>query len=229
MRASTIVSGAMLAIALGALLAMAPATAHASGPAISGDGSVVSTDAATATAPTQQRIFHGREYLVPELAENTLHVDEGPRRFLNRLSFSPAYGVLGNSSLYDMRVAYNPNAWLGYEIALGHNPGESVHALLHTLSALVRYPIPWRLQPYGSFGYGMIMVFPGEAIQSDPVTKNALTAGGGLEFYVRNDVALRVEARNVTILGNDRSTKETVAYQYTEATVGLSFYRGLGQ
>jgi opacity protein-like surface antigen len=223
MRVSTIV--------LSAMLAMAPAAAHASESAISGDGSVGSTDAATtpATAPTQQRIFHGREYLVPELAENTLHVDEGPRRFLNRLSFSPAYGVLGNSNLYDMRVAYNPNAWLGYEIALGHNPGESVHALLHTLSALVRYPIPWRLQPYGSFGYGMIMVFPGEAIQSDPVTKNALTAGGGLEFYVRNDVALRVEARNITILGNDRSTKETVAYQYTEATVGLSFYRGLGQ
>lgn len=206
--------------------------------------SIVSTHAFAADAPAlaetpeiagasepaaPQRIFHGREYLVPELAENPLHVDDGPRRFLNRLSFSPAYGQLGNESLYDMRVAYNPNAWLGYEIALGHNPGESVHALLHTLSALVRYPIPWRLQPYGSLGYGMIMVFPGEAIQSDPVTKNALTAGGGVEFYVRNDVALRVEARNITIIGNDRSTKETVAYQYTEATVGLSFYRGLGQ
>ena len=185
--------------------------------------------AAAIAAAQQQRIFHGREYLVPELAENPLRVDDGPRRFLNRLSFSPGYGVLGSEPLYDMRVAYNPNPWLGYEISLGHNPGESVHALLHTLSGIVRYPIPWRLQPYGSLGYGMILVFPGEAIQSDPVTKNALTAGGGLEFYIRNDVALRVEARNVTILGNDRSTRETVAYQYSEATVGFSFYRGLGQ
>ena len=184
---------------------------------------------AAAIAAAQQRIFHGREYLVPELAENPLRVDDGPRRFLNRLSFSPGYGVLGNEPLYDMRVAYNPNPWLGYEISLGHNPGESVHALLHTLSGIVRYPIPWRLQPYGSLGYGMILVFPGEAIQSDPVTKNALTAGGGLEFYIRNDVALRVDARNVTILGNDRSTRETVAYQYSEATVGFSFYRGLSQ
>jgi hypothetical protein len=170
-------------------------------------------------------VFHGREYLVPALAENPLSVGEGRRPFLRRISFSPGYGTLGSERLYSLRGAYNPSSWLGYEVALGHNPGDTVHALLHTLSAHVRYPLPWRLQPYGTLGYGMIMVFPGESLNAAPVTKNALAAGGGIELYIRDDVALRFEMRNVTVLGGD--SEEVVAYRYGEGTLGLSFYRGL--
>lgn len=173
-------------------------------------------------------VFHGRQYLVPELAEDPLRVDAGARRFLRRLSFSPGFGTLGDERLYALRAAYNPNPWLGWEVALGHNPGESVHALLHTLSAVVRYPLPWRLQPYGSLGYGMIMVYPGESLNTDPVTKNALSAGGGLELYVRNDVALRFELRSVTVLGGPAESGGTVAYRYGERTIALAFYRELG-
>jgi hypothetical protein len=190
------------------------------------EGSASAKYADASTLPSSG-VFHGREYLVPELAENPFEIADGPRPFVRRLSFSPGYGQLGTDRLFVLRVAFNPNAWLGYEVSLGHNPGDATHALLHTLSMLVRYPLPWRAQPYGSVGYGMFMVYPGEAISADPVTKNAITAGGGLEFYIRNDVALRVEARGVTVLGGEAG-EETVGYQYAEMTAGLSFYRGLG-
>jgi len=195
------------ALALLALLAAAPA-------------------AATSPDPV---VFHGREYLVPALAEDPLRVGDGPRPYRSRISFSPGFGQLGRERLYAFRLAYNPNEWLGWEAAFGHNPGESVHALLHTLSAIVRYPLPWRLQPYGSLGYGMIMVSPGESLNSDPVTKNTLTAGGGLEVYVRDDVAVRLEARSVTVLGGTADDGGAASWRYAEKTIALAFYRSLGQ
>lgn len=173
-------------------------------------------------------IKNGREYLVPELADSPFKITEGPRPYQHRLAFSPATGQLGSNPLYSMRVSYNPNAWLGWEAAIGHNPGEGVHALTHSLSAQVRYPLPWRLQPYGSLGYGMIFVYPGEALNADPVTSNVLYAGGGLEFFIRNDLAVRAEMRSATVLDTTGSDGETVAFDYGEATWGLSFYRGLG-
>lgn len=184
---------------------------------------------ASEEAPEVRRsaIFDGREYLVPALAQGAFHVDDGPRRFLNRFSFSPAFGQLGGEKLYTMRAAYSPNTWLGWEAAVGHNPGRSVHALLHTLSAIVRYPVPRRAQPYASLGYGMIVVFPGEALNSDPVTENVLSAGGGVEIYVRDDLALRFDARHVLVPGSRNGSDESVSYQYGEFTAGLSFYRGL--
>ena len=185
-----------------------------------------SPEAADAVSP---RIVDGREYLVRELAESSLRIEEGKRPYRSRISFSPAFGRLGSERLYAMRVAYNPHAWLGWEAGIGHNPGDSVHALLHTLSAVVRHPLPWRVQPYGSFGYGMIMVYPGESLNSDPVTKNTLTAGGGVELYVRDDVALRFEARSVTVLCGTDESGDSVAYRYGESTVALAFYRDLGR
>jgi hypothetical protein len=174
-------------------------------------------------------IFHGREYLVPELAENGFAVEPGPRPYLHRFAFSPAFGRLGDEKLYTMRVAYNPNRWLGWEAGVAHNPGQSVHALLHTLSGVVRWPLPGRFQPYGTLGYGMILVFPGEALNADPVTENALSAGGGLELYVRNDLAVRVEARRLVVPGTDPVSGDAAMYGYREVTAGLSFYRGLGR
>lgn len=182
----------------------------------------------TAATPPPSAIYNGREYLVPGLAKDPFSVEPGRRPYLHRLSFSPCAGQLGTSPLYSIRLAYNPNSWLGWEAAIGHNPGEGVHALTHSISALLRYSIPWRLQPYGSLGYGMILVFPGEALNADPVTSNVLYAGGGLEFYVRSDLALRAELRSATVLNTNGADGETVAYDYGEATWGLSFYRGLG-
>jgi hypothetical protein len=171
----------------------------------------------------------GREYLVPALASHPFHVDGGARPFYHRLSFSPAYGSLGHDHLYALRFAYNPNSWLGWEASIGHNPGKSVHALLHTLDAVVRHPLPGRIQPYLRAGYGMMLVYPGESLNADPVTANLLAAGGGVELYVRNDLALRIDARSLTALGGDTHTERTVAYRYDEITFGLSFYRGLAE
>lgn len=178
--------------------------------------------ASEGAAPEPQRsaIHDGLEYLVPELAGGSFHVDPGPRPFLHRFAFSPAFGRLGGEKLYVMRAAYSPNRYLAWEAGIGHNPGESVHALLHTLSAMVRYPLPWRVQPYGTLGYGMILVFPGESLNADPVTENVLTAGGGVELYVRNDLAVRLDARSVAVPGD-------TGYRYGELTAGLSFYRGI--
>jgi opacity protein-like surface antigen len=168
-----------------------------------------------------------REALVPDVAAAPFHVSPGERKFVRRLSFSPGFGELGNERLFVFRLAFNPNAWLGYEGTVGHNPGRSVHALFNTLNVILRYPMPWRIQPYGSVGYGMMLVFPGEVFNADPVTKNALAVGGGLELYVRDDLALRAEARHTTVLGGERDAGGTVAYDYGEVTVGLSFYRSL--
>lgn len=171
---------------------------------------------------------NGLVYLVPEMAESTWRIAPGPKHYAHRLSFSPAYGTLGKNELYAFRFAYNPNAWLGWEAGVAHNPGKSVHALLHTFSAVLRYPIPWRIQPYVTGGYGMLMVFPGESINADPVTDNALVVGGGLELYVREDLAIRAELKQATVFGGVKGKNETVTYGYREATIGFAFYRTLG-
>jgi hypothetical protein len=168
-------------------------------------------------------------HLVPELTGNPYKLAPGPRTFARRLAFSPGYGVLGDQTLYALRLAYNPSEWLGYEASLGHNPGKSVHAALHMLNAIARCPLPWRAQPYVAVGYGMMMVFPGRSLNADPVTKNAVAIGGGFEFYIRNDLAVRTETRWVTVLGHERDHPGTVAYDYAEATVGLTFYRTLAE
>jgi len=169
----------------------------------------------------------GLEALVPELAEHPYRIAPGRHDFQNKLSFSPAWGMLGSEQLFSVRVAYNPSRWLGYEGALAHNPGESVHAVLHTFSAIVRAPLPGRLQPYGTAGYGMIMVFPGRSLNADPVTKNALSVGAGLELYIRNDLALRGEIRNATVIGREGDRDGLVAFQYLQQTIGLAFYRSI--
>jgi hypothetical protein len=169
------------------------------------------------------------EHLVPGLAGDPFRLDDGTRPYRHRLSFSPAYGSLGSERLYAMRVAWNPNSHLGWEASVGHNPGRSVHALLHTIDAVIRRPFPGRVQPYVRAGYGMLLVYPGESFNADPVTANVLAAGGGLEFYVRDDLALRAESRAITALSGDARKDGTVAYRYGEFTIGLSFYRGLGE
>ena len=167
------------------------------------------------------------EALVPELGEHPYHLDPGPRPFTNRIALSPGYGRFGSQPLFVLRATYNPGAHLGYEASIGHNPGESVHAVLHSLSAIVRHPFPGRLQPYAAAGYGMLFVFPGRSLNASPVTKNALAVGGGLEVYVRNDLALRGDVRYATVFGRQRDRDGVVTYDYLQHTVGLTFYRTL--
>jgi hypothetical protein len=171
----------------------------------------------------------GREYLVPALADDPFSIGEGPRPYERRLSFTPGAGSFGGDRMYSLRVAYSPNSWLGWEAGLEHTPGEAVHAVLHTVGAVGRYPLPWRVQPYARAAYGMMMVFPGNSLKADPVTENALIAGGGIEFFIRDDVALRAEMSLATIIGGDRASDETVAYQYRQTLIALSFYRALGR
>ena len=177
---------------------------------------------------TESKADDGPEYMVPELENSSYSMEEGPRRFRHRLSFSPAYGRLGQQPMFALRIAYNPSSWLGWEGSIGHNPGEAVHAVLHNLSAVVRYPLPSRFQPYVKGGYGMMMVTPGPSLNANPVTKNALTIGGGLEFYIRNDLAIRAESQLATVLGSERDRDGTVAFNYAMHTIGLSFYRTIG-
>ena len=100
--------------------------------------------------------------------------------------------------------------------------------LIVAFNVILRYPVPWRAQPYGLVGYGMMTVYPGQAINADPVTKNTLTMGGGLEFYIRDDVALRGEVLGATVFGQELGSEDTVTYLYREYTIGFSFYRNLG-
>ena len=181
--------------------------------------------AASADPDTPAAQVAGLEALNPELAAHPYRLDPGARPFENRLSVSPSYGYLGAEPLYALRIAYNPAPWLGYEGSLAHNPGQSVHAVLHTLSAIVRRPLPGRYQPYATAGYGMVMVFPGHSLNAAPVTKNTLSIGGGLEFYIRTDLALRAEVRNATVLGRQLNRDGVVAFDYLQETIGFAFYR----
>jgi len=167
-------------------------------------------------------------YLVPSMKDAGWKVTNDRDRFKHRISFSPAYGKLGTEDLFAFRIGYSPNTWLGYEASLGHNPASSLHGMLHTFNVILRYPISGRFQPYATLGYGMMTVYPGQAINADPVTKNALAGGGGLELYIRNDVALRAEVRGATVLGQQLHSEGTVAYDYLEYTIGFSFFRSLG-
>jgi hypothetical protein len=182
-------------------------------------------------APHPGRARHAQaarlEPLVPELADAPYRLDPGPRPFQNRIAFSPGYGYLGSERLFAFRLAYHPDQWLGYEASIGHNPGQSVHAVLHMVSAIVRHPLPGRWQPYVSGGYGMMMVFPGHALNASPVTKNALAVGGGLEFYIRSDLALRADVRHATVFGREKDRDGVVAFGYLQETVGMSFYRSV--
>ena len=205
---------ASLALLAVLVLAAAPARA-ADAPADSAD--------ADAPAPVHRR--DGLEALVPALAENAYGLAPGPRPFLNRLAVTPAFGLLGSERLFAMRVAYNPNPWLGYEAELSHNPSQAVHAILHRLSVLVRRPLPGRLQPYVTAGYGMTVVLPGRSVNADAVTKNMLALGGGLELYIRDDLALRAEMRRSTVFGRQANREGLVTYDYAEQTLGLAFYR----
>ena len=167
------------------------------------------------------------EPLVPAVAGNPYRLASGPRPFLHRLAFSPGWGDLGSDRLFVARLAYNPEAWLGYEASIGHNPGQSVHAVLHTLNAIVRRPLPGRFQPYATFGYGMVMVFPGRTINAKPVTKNTLAAGGGLEIFIRDDLALRADVQHATVFGRERDRDGVVGFNYFQKTIALTFYRSL--
>lgn len=205
--------------ALGALIAVTPVLAQESAEPDSASSSPkAAIDAAKAD---------GREFLVPEMQGRGFHLEPGPRPYLHRLGFSPAFGNLGRDPYYAFRLSYNPSQWIGYEAHIGHNPAESVHALVHALNVVVRWPLPWRLQPYASAGYGMMMVFPGRVFEADPVTKNQLGVGAGLEFYLRDDIALRGEIRGTSVIGNPPDGQSTEVYEYREVTLGMTFFRTL--
>ena len=167
------------------------------------------------------------EALVPALAVAPYRLSPGPREFQHRISVSPGYGTFGSEPLFTFRLGYNPDSWLGYEAAIAHNPGHAVHALQHTVSAIVRRPRPGRLQPYLAAGYGMMIVMAGRSLNAASVTKNSMTLGGGLEFYLRNDLALRADARRATVFGKQRDREGVVAYDYSQGTIGLAFYRSV--
>lgn len=184
--------------------------------------------ASAAEAPADSAVFvNGLEALRPEAARAPFALAPGVRPFRERLAVSPGYGVLGRDRLFVLRAAYYPTHWLGYEAALGHDPGQAVHAVLHSFSVLLRWPLTGRLQPYGAAGYGMVMVEPGPSINAKPVTKNALTGGAGLEWFIRDDLSLRSEVREAAVFGEQRGHTGVVVYDYTQATIGLSFYRSI--
>ena len=167
----------------------------------------------------------GVEYLVPSMTAGRAQLAAGDRPYRHRLGFSTAAGSLGAHRQYALRLAYYPRRWLGYEASVAHNPAASVHALFHDFSVVLRRPLPWRLQPYVSAGYGMMIAFPGGALLADSVTRNAFCAGGGLELFLRDDVALRLEARGRRVL--DREDGETLYYDYADYSAGFVFYRSL--
>jgi hypothetical protein len=181
----------------------------------------------TTGAAAEAVLVGGLEALEPQAARAPLGLLPGDRPFRERFAVSPAYGVLGRDRLFQLRAVYHPTGWLGYEAALSHNPGTAVHAVLHSFGLLARWPRPGRLQPYAVAGYGMVMVQPGPSLNASPVTRNALSGGGGLECFIRDDLALRAEGRHVAIFGEQLGRQGVVVFDYLQATIGLAFYRSV--
>ena len=53
------------------------------------------------------------------------------------------------------------------------------------------------------------------------------SGGAGLEWFIREDLALRSEWRQAAIFGEQRGRDGIVVYDYTQATIGLAFYRSI--
>jgi hypothetical protein len=140
-------------------------------------------------------------------------------------TLTAAAGQLGSDPIYNLRLAYYPQTWLGLEGTLAHNPSGSVHALLHYANAIARWPRPGRLRPFVTAGLGTIEVFPGTALNARPVTKLLLDAGAGTQLHLREDVALRFEVRSFSVL--DQQEGHRGAYAYAEWSCGLTFTRSL--
>jgi hypothetical protein len=170
----------------------------------------------------------GVEYLVPAMRGRSLHLADGPRPYLRRLAFSPGFGQLGSEPYYLLRLAYNPQRWMAYEAVIGHNPAHSVHSLIHSLNAVLRWPFSGRIEPYASLGYGMMLVFPGRVFAADPVTANQLSAGAGIELFLRDDVALRGEWKTHHVT-NGQTDRFAGGRDYQEFSFGLAFYRDIGR
>jgi hypothetical protein len=218
----------LVATLLGLLLA-APALVRADeseSPPL--DDLALGDSTATATAPAPApKAAASLEALVPSIARDAYHLAPGVRPYRNRLAFSPGFGTFGDQRLFSFRLAFSPSEWLTYEGALEHNPAQSVHAVLHSFTAIVRHPFAGRFQPYLSLGYGMFMVFPGRSLNADPVTKNAITTGGGLECFLRDDLALRGDVRHASVFAREKDRDGVVVFDYLESTIGLVFYRSL--
>ena len=172
-------------------------------------------------------LVNGLEALVPGAARAPFGLAPGVRPYREKLAVSPGWGVLGTEQMFVLRATYHPMEVLGYEAALTHNPGQSVHAVLHSFSLLVHWPRPGRLQPYAVAGYGMVMVQPGPALNAKPVTRNALSGGAGLELFIRDDLALRGECRQAAVFGEQSGRDGVVVFDYLQATIGLAFYRSI--
>ncbi len=228
----------LLALGIALAASCAPAWALAQGAGSPDSSAGDAPDSSAGDAPDSSATFEKApswdapvrrplEALVPDLAQHPYRMSPGRRPYEHRLSVSPAYGFFGSDRLFALRLTFNPNPWLGYEAAVSHDPAHAAHALLHTLTAIVRRPLTGRLQPYLAGGYGMVVVFPGEAVNAAPVTKNTLTAGGGLELYLRNDLALRADLRQAMVFGQQKGHEGVVTYDYLQGTIGLAFYRSI--
>lgn len=141
------------------------------------------------------------------------------------LTMTASAGQLGGDPLYSLRLGYFASPWLGIEATIAHNPAGSVHAVLHYANATALLPNVSRLRPFTTAGLGIIHAFPGASVNANSVTKMLLNAGGGLHVFLRDDVALRLEARSFTVLDQQEAHRGT--YHYVEWSGGLTFYRSL--
>jgi hypothetical protein len=141
------------------------------------------------------------------------------------LTLGATAGRLGDDPVYALRLGYFAKSWLGLEATLAHNPSSDVHALLHYANATARWQSPVRLAPFVTAGLGTIHVFPGNAVNARSVTKLLLNVGGGTHFFLRDDIALRLEARSFTVV--DQQEARGGAYHYLEWSGGLTFSRPL--
>jgi hypothetical protein len=149
----------------------------------------------------------------------------GRRHPAGHLALTTSGGRLGDDPIYNLRIAYFGRDWLGLEATLAHNPASDVHAALHYANATALLPNLSRLRAFATAGVGIIHVFPGTAINANSVTKLLVNAGGGTHVFLRDDLALRFEARSFTVL--DQQEAHRGAYHYFEWSGGLTFYRSL--
>lgn len=133
------------------------------------------------------------------------------------------YDLKQERMTYGIRLGYDWTDNFATEIVGSWIDGErsvkddAVNVYGYRLDLLYNFMPQSRVVPYVAIGGGgMDFNYPGEALDGNNATFNA---GGGVKFFLTDSIALRADARWLTVFGNK-------AYDNWEYTGGISFLFG---
>ncbi len=143
------------------------------------------------------------------------------------LELTPAAGRLGEAPLFAARAAYRLSPRLALEAELDHVLGQQVSALQHAAGLRWRAVELGRAEGFLGAGFGTFTAQAGGAVGAKSVTRSALRLGGGVLWWLRDDIGFRLDGRHHRIFLHQPTTTGTYSLTANELSVGLVFARQL--